>query len=193
MWFPFFFHIVGTSSFCVDETAGSTYLVCLFMQNLALLKMNKDHNQKVFIMQSIQKKSWMKSSNKVISWHCISKYNLGHLPLWCVHFSFFVWLPTIFKNGMLQIIVLGRLIWSTWPWFHLSSGRGWFFIIDLIVTWVSSAPLRSKSTAFDVSSLSFATSRMLPGALARGWIVLLKWEGLVGLREQSQDLVGDFQ
>ena len=33
------------------------------MQNLALLKMNKDHNQKVFIMQSIQKKSWMKSSS----------------------------------------------------------------------------------------------------------------------------------
>lgn len=56
MWFSFFFHIVGTSSFCVDETAGSTYLVCLIMQNLALLKMNKDHNQKVFIMQSIQKK-----------------------------------------------------------------------------------------------------------------------------------------
>jgi hypothetical protein len=25
MWFSFFFHFVGTASFCFDETAGSTY------------------------------------------------------------------------------------------------------------------------------------------------------------------------
>lgn len=177
---------------------GHLFLVCLFMQNLALLKMNKDHNQKVFIMQSIQKKSRMKSSSNnlnktVISWHYITKYNLRHLPLLCVHFSFSYDYQLSLKMGCFRL-----LFWGGWsdlldPDFTWVSGRGWFFIIDLIVLWVSSAPLWSKSTAFDVSSLSFATSRMLPGALAWGWIVLLKWEDLVGLREQSQDLVGDFQ
>ena len=121
MWFSFFFHIVGTSSFCVDETAGSTYLVCLFMQNLALLKMNKDHNQKVFIMQSIQKKPWMKSSsNKVISWHCITKYNLGHLPLWCVHFSFSYDCQLSLKMGCFRLLFWG----------------GWSDLLDLDFTWV---------------------------------------------------------
>lgn len=123
MWFSFSPTLSELVVSALMKQQGAPILVCSFMQNVALLKMNKDCNWKVFIMQSIHKKSWMKSSSNNlnnISWHYITKCNLGHLPLLCVHFSFSYDCQLSLKM----------------EWFRLLFWGGWCDLLDLDFTWV---------------------------------------------------------